>query len=132
MTADSFDYTDPAWLAEKLGLDPEAVMKHLEEGSLPGLKLGEKWLVSPRKVAEFLDREAERQTAARRKPAEKRRFLITREDASDGKERFQLRQVEGDEGGADAKAGGRKRVLITSDAPAAPHQVRFALNRIDL
>ena len=60
------DYRDPEWVAEQLGIDKNTVYKYLQEGSLPGLQLGRKWLVSERRLADFLERVEREQTARRR------------------------------------------------------------------
>ena len=59
------DYREPEWVAEKLGLDKNTVYKYLQEGALPGVQLGRKWLVSERLLAEHLERETRRQTQLR-------------------------------------------------------------------
>ena len=61
------DYREPEWVAEKLGLDKNTVYKYLQEGWLPGVQLGRKWLISERILAEHLERETRQQTASRRK-----------------------------------------------------------------
>jgi excisionase family DNA binding protein len=61
-----FDYRDPEWLAEQLDVDKSTIYRYLQEGTLPGLQLGRKWLVSERQLMEFLDAEARRQTEIRR------------------------------------------------------------------
>ena len=63
------DYRDPEWVAEQLGIDKNTVYKYLQEGSLPGLQLGRKWLVSERRLAEFLERVERAQTERRRQSA---------------------------------------------------------------
>ena len=70
------DYRDPEWLAEQLGVDKTTIYRYLQEGTLPGLQLGRKWLVSERQLIEFLDAEARRQTELRRKdlPTRSERF----------------------------------------------------------
>ena len=65
--ARTLDYRDPEWLAEQLGVDKTTIYRYLQEGTLPGLQLGRKWLVSERQLIEFLDAEARRQTELRRK-----------------------------------------------------------------
>jgi excisionase family DNA binding protein len=60
------DYRDPEWVAEQLGIDKNTVYKYLQDGSLPGLQLGRKWLVSERRLADFLERVEREQTARRR------------------------------------------------------------------
>jgi excisionase family DNA binding protein len=66
------DYRDPEWVAEQLGIDKNTVYKYLQEGSLPGLQLGRKWLVSERRLAEFLERVEQQQTQRRRQATEGR------------------------------------------------------------
>jgi excisionase family DNA binding protein len=61
------DYRSPEWVADQLGVDKNTVYKYLQEGSLPGLQLGRKWLVSERRLAEFLERAEREQTERRRR-----------------------------------------------------------------
>jgi excisionase family DNA binding protein len=61
------DYREPEWVAKKLGLDKNTVYKYLQEGWLPGVQLGRKWLISERILAAHLERETHAQTASRRK-----------------------------------------------------------------
>lgn len=61
------DYREPEWVAKKLGLDKNTVYKYLQEGWLPGVQLGRKWLISERLLAEHLEKETRAQTATRRK-----------------------------------------------------------------
>src|SRR5438552_16652503 len=63
----TLDYREPEWVAEKLGLDKNTVYKYLQEGWLPGVQLGRKWLISERLLAEYLERETRMQTETRRK-----------------------------------------------------------------
>ena len=65
--ASALDYREPEWVAEKLGLDKNTVYKYLQEGWLPGVQLGRKWLISERLLAEHLERETRVQTEIRRK-----------------------------------------------------------------
>ena len=60
------DYRDPEWVAEQLGIDKNTVYKYLQDGSLPGLQLGRKWLISERRLADFLERVERQQTDRRR------------------------------------------------------------------
>lgn len=62
------DYRSPEWVAEQLGVDKNTVYRYLQDGTLPGLQLGRKWLVSERRLADFLER-AERQQTDRRRQA---------------------------------------------------------------
>ena len=59
------DYREPEWVAEKLGIDKNTVYKYLQEGSLPGVQIGRRWLVSERLLAEHLERETRKQTQMR-------------------------------------------------------------------
>src|SRR4051794_5453505 len=61
------DYREPEWVAKKLGLDKNTVYKYLQEGWLPGVQLGRKWLISERLLADFLERETLAQMQTRRK-----------------------------------------------------------------
>jgi excisionase family DNA binding protein len=61
------DYREPEWVAEKLGLDKNTVYRYLQEGWLPGVQLGRKWLISERLLAEHLERETRAQMEMRRK-----------------------------------------------------------------
>ncbi len=60
------DYRDPEWVAEQLGIDKNTVYRYLQDGSLPGLQLGRKWLVSEGRLATFLERVEREQTERRR------------------------------------------------------------------
>jgi len=64
--ASVLDYREPEWVAKKLGLDKNTVYKYLQEGWLPGVQLGRKWLISERLLAEHLEKETRSQTAGRR------------------------------------------------------------------
>lgn len=62
----NIDYRDPEWVAEKLGVDKNTVYKFLQEGKIPAVQLGRKWLISEKLLAEWLESEARAQTLARR------------------------------------------------------------------
>jgi excisionase family DNA binding protein len=64
--APKLDYRDPEWVADQLGIDKNTVYKYLQDGSLPGLQLGRKWLISERRLADFLERVERQQTERRR------------------------------------------------------------------
>jgi len=64
--ADALDFRDPDWVAEQLNIDKNAVYRYLNEGLLPGLQLGRKWLISESSLVEYLKAEEKRQTQARR------------------------------------------------------------------
>ncbi len=68
-TDKNLDYRSPEWVADQLGIDKNTVYRYLQEGSLPGLQLGRKWLVSERRLAEFLERAERDQTERRRTSA---------------------------------------------------------------
>jgi len=70
--ASRLDYRDPEWVAQQLGIDKNAVYRYLDEGALPGLRLGRKWLISESTLAEFLKREEREQTRRRRAELRKR------------------------------------------------------------
>src|SRR5262245_16274527 len=44
--AETLDFRDVDWVAEQLNIDKNAVYRYLNEGVLPGLQLGRKWLIS--------------------------------------------------------------------------------------
>ena len=60
------DYRDPDWVAAKLGLDRNTVYRFLHDGTIPAIQLGRKWLVSERRLEEWLAAEMEKQTRQRR------------------------------------------------------------------
>ncbi len=60
------DFRDPDWVAQQLGIDKNAVYKYLNDGVLPGLQLGRKWLISETSLIQFLKEEERKQTHARR------------------------------------------------------------------
>lgn len=60
------DYRDPDWVAEKLGLDKNTLYRFLQDGTLPALQLGRKWLISEQRLTEWLEQETEKQTRTRR------------------------------------------------------------------
>jgi excisionase family DNA binding protein len=66
---DAIAYRDPDWVAQKLGLEKNTVYKFLQDGTIPAIQLGRKWLVSEARLAEWLRQETEAQTRARREAA---------------------------------------------------------------
>ncbi len=66
---DQFDFKDPEWVAEQLNIDKNSVYRYLNEGLLPGMQLGRKWLISESSLVEFLKSEERRQTSERRAAA---------------------------------------------------------------
>ncbi len=65
-TPSKLDFRSPEWVAEQLQIDRQTVYKYLQEGALPGLQLGRKWLVSESRLVEFLFETEHAQTEARR------------------------------------------------------------------
>src|SRR2546423_289383 len=76
----NMDYRDPDWLADKLGIDKNSVYRFLQDGTIPAIQLGRKWLVSEKSVAEWLDQETQKQTRARREAAGSAQSLVQRLD----------------------------------------------------
>ena len=60
------DYREPEWVAERLGMDRNTLYRLLQDGTLPALQLGRKWLISEQRLTEWLEQETEKQTRARR------------------------------------------------------------------
>lgn len=63
------DYRDPEWVSEKLGLDKNNVYKYLQEGVIPAVQLGRKWLISEKQLEEWLEHQSAEQTRLRRQAA---------------------------------------------------------------
>ncbi len=61
------DYRNVQWAAETLGLGEEDVIELLRSGELPGLQLGQTWLLSETSLREFLRAEEKRQREARKR-----------------------------------------------------------------
>jgi excisionase family DNA binding protein len=72
------DYRDPEWVAERLGVDKNTVYKYLQDGTIPALHLGRKWLISESRLAEWLAAEAQNQSRARRQAAASAEHLAHR------------------------------------------------------
>ena len=64
---EELDFKDPEWVADQLGIDKNTVYRYLNEGVLPGLQLGRKWLISQSTLEQFLKQEEQRQTMERRR-----------------------------------------------------------------
>lgn len=60
------DYRDPDWVAAKLGLEKNTLYRFLQDGTLPALQLGRKWLISEQRLTEWLEQETDKQTRTRR------------------------------------------------------------------
>ena len=63
------DYRDPKWVAAELGLEKNTVYRLLQDGTLPAVQIGRKWLISESRLAEYLEEEARLQTTLRRTTA---------------------------------------------------------------
>jgi excisionase family DNA binding protein len=73
---ETLDFRDPEWVADQLNIDKNAVYRYLNEGYLPGIQLGRKWLISESSLAEFLKSEERRQTQERRLAVENEGFTL--------------------------------------------------------
>jgi excisionase family DNA binding protein len=69
LSVNTIGYRDPEWVADQLGIDKQTVYKYLQDGTLPGLQLGRKWLISEKGLVAHLDDLQRRQTASRRASA---------------------------------------------------------------
>ncbi len=74
------DYQDPDWVAEKLGLEKNTVYRLLQDGTIPAVQLGRKWLISEARLGQWLAEETERQTAARQGAVSSANRLVRRLD----------------------------------------------------
>jgi excisionase family DNA binding protein len=63
------DYREPEWVAERLGLDKNTIYKYLQDGTIPAIQLGRKWLISEARLVEWMRQETDNQTRARREAA---------------------------------------------------------------
>jgi excisionase family DNA binding protein len=63
---DGLELRDADWAAQSLGIERNTVYKFLNDGTLPGFKLGKKWFVDATDVATFVRQERVRQTNVRR------------------------------------------------------------------
>jgi excisionase family DNA binding protein len=75
------DYRDPDWIAERLGLDRNTVYKFLHDGTIPAVQLGRKWLVSEKRLYEWLEQETQRQTQARQEATKSTERTVRRMDS---------------------------------------------------
>lgn len=58
-------FREVEWVSEQLGLDKNTVYRYLNDGRLPGLQLGKKWLVEEQGLRHFLRQEQKIQTERR-------------------------------------------------------------------
>ncbi len=82
MANETLDYRDPEWVAQQLGIDKNAVYKYLNDGALPGLQIGRKWLISESSLVRFLKAQEREQTDARSRAATSSAW------SADGEDRF--------------------------------------------
>ncbi len=90
------DYRDPDWVAERLGIDRNTVYRFMQEGTIPALQLGRKWLVSEAKLSAWLAAETEKQTAARREGARSAERVMRRLDTFTADARQALKRAHGE------------------------------------
>jgi len=90
------DYRDPDWVAEKLGIERNTVYRFMQEGIIPALQLGRKWLVSEEKLSVWLAQETEKQTRARRESAQSAERVMRRLDTFTGDARESLKRAHGE------------------------------------
>src|SRR5687767_6114864 len=87
------DYRDPDWLAEKLGIDRNTVYRMLQEGVIPGVQIGRKWLISELRVEAWLNAETDRQTRQRRETARGGERVVRRMDSFTADARAALKRA---------------------------------------
>lgn len=75
------DYRDPDWLSEKLGIEKNTVYRMLQEGVIPAVQIGRKWLISELRVEAWLNAETDRQTRVRRDAARGAERTVRRMDS---------------------------------------------------
>src|SRR5215212_1905410 len=74
------DYRDPDWVAETLGVDKNTVYRFLQDGTIPAVQLGRKWLISERRLTEWLEAQTDQQTRQRRDAARSAERVVRRLD----------------------------------------------------
>ncbi len=65
-TDQQFDWKDTDWVAGRLDVDKTTVHRFLKDGTIPGVQLGKKWLVSESGLTAHLRKQSELQTFRRR------------------------------------------------------------------
>ena len=90
------DYQDPDWVAERLGVDKNTVYRFLQDGTIPAVQIGRKWLISQRRLEEWLSAETERQTRARREAAKSAESVVRRMDNFTAPAREALKKAHGE------------------------------------
>ncbi len=74
------DYREPDWVADRLGVEKNTVYRFLQDGTIPAIQLGRKWLISQRRLEEWLEAETDKQTCARREAAQSAANVVRRMD----------------------------------------------------
>lgn len=87
------DYRDPDWVSERLGLDKNTVYKFLQDGRIPALQLGRKWLISESRLVEWMREETASQTKARREAVASANRTVRRMTNLTAEARAALRQA---------------------------------------
>ena len=87
------NYRDPDWLAEKLGIDRNTVYRMLQEGVIPAVQIGRKWLISEDRVEAWLNAETDRQTRQRRDATRGAEPTVRRMDSFTGDARAALKRA---------------------------------------
>src|SRR5688500_7170209 len=90
------DYQDPDWVAERLGIDKNTVYRFLQDGTIPAVQLGRKWLISQRRLEEWLAAETDKQTRARREAAKSAESVVRRMDNFTAPAREALKKAHGE------------------------------------
>jgi excisionase family DNA binding protein len=90
------DYQDPDWVAARLGVDKNTVYRFLQDGTIPAVQIGRKWLISQRRLEEWLAAETDRQTGARREAAKSAESVVRRMDNFTVSARAALKQAHGE------------------------------------
>lgn len=90
------DYQDPDWVADRLGIDKNTVYRFLQDGTIPALQLGRKWLISQRRLEEWLAAETDKQTRARREAAKSADAIVRRMDNFTAPAREALKKAHGE------------------------------------
>ena len=90
------DYKDPDWVAERLGIDKNTVYRFLQDGTIPAVQLGRKWLISQRRLEEWLAAETDKQTRARREAAKSADAVVRRMDNFTAPAREALKKAHGE------------------------------------
>jgi excisionase family DNA binding protein len=130
------DYRDPDWVAERLGLDKNTVYKFLQDGRIPALQLGRKWLISESRLAEWMREETDSQTRSRREAVTSTNRTVRRMTNLTPESRAVLRQAH-----AEARRYGDHRLgqehlllalLAEADGPADRAMRLLKLNAEDV